>query len=41
MAVSAVVLDELPSTVQLAGAAAVLAGVVLATATRPRAVAAA
>ena len=39
MVVSAVVLDELPTTVQLAGAAAVLAGVVLATATRPRAVA--
>ena len=38
MAVSAVVLDELPTTVQLAGAAAVLGGVVLATATRPRAV---
>ena len=40
MAVSAVVLDEAPTVVQLAGAAAILAGVVLATATRPRAVAA-
>lgn len=38
LAVSAVVLDEAPTAVQLAGAAAILAGVVLATATRPRAV---
>ena len=38
LAVSAVVLDEAPTAVQLGGAAAVLAGVVLATATRPRAV---
>jgi drug/metabolite transporter (DMT)-like permease len=40
LAVSAVVLDEAPTAVQLTGAAVVLAGVVLATATRPRAVAA-
>lgn len=38
LAVSAVVLDEAPTAVQLGGAAAILAGVVLATATRPRAV---
>jgi drug/metabolite transporter (DMT)-like permease len=38
LAVSAVVLGEAPTTVQLGGAAAILAGVVLATATRPRAV---
>jgi drug/metabolite transporter (DMT)-like permease len=36
--VSAVVLGEAPTAVQLGGATAVLAGVVLATATRPRAV---
>ena len=36
LAVFAVVLDEAPTTVQLGGAAAILAGVVLATATRPR-----
>ena len=41
LAVSAVVLDEAPTAVQLGGAAAILAGVVLATATRPRAVPAA
>ena len=40
LAVSAVVLGEAPTAVQLGGAAAILAGVVLATATRPRAVAA-
>ncbi len=39
LAVSAVVLGEAPTAVQLGGAAVVLAGVVLATATRPRAVA--
>jgi drug/metabolite transporter (DMT)-like permease len=38
LAVSAVVLGEAPTAVQLGGAAVVLAGVVLATATRPRAV---
>jgi drug/metabolite transporter (DMT)-like permease len=38
LAVSAIVLDEAPTAVQLGGAAAILAGVVLATATRPRAV---
>jgi drug/metabolite transporter (DMT)-like permease len=38
LAVSAVVLDESPTAVQLGGAAVVLAGVVLATATRRRAV---
>ena len=38
LAVSAVVLGEAPTAVQLGGAAAILAGVVLATATRPRAV---
>jgi drug/metabolite transporter (DMT)-like permease len=38
VAVSAVVLGEAPTPVQLSGAAAILAGVVLATATRPRAV---
>ena len=38
LAVSAVVLGEAPTAVQLSGAAVVLAGVVLATATRPRAV---
>ena len=37
LAVSAVVLGEEPTAVQLAGAAAILAGVVLATATRPKA----
>ncbi len=37
LAVSAVVLGEAPTAVQLSGAAAILAGVVLATATRPRA----
>lgn len=37
LAVSAVVLGEAPTPVQLAGAASILAGVVLATATRPRA----
>ena len=36
LAVAAVVLDEAPTAVQLGGAAAILAGVVLATATRPR-----
>ncbi len=36
LAVSAVVLGETPTAVQLAGTAAILAGVVLATATRPR-----
>jgi len=36
LAVSAVVLGEAPTPVQLAGAASILAGVVLATATRPR-----
>ena len=41
LAVSAVVLGEAPTAVQLGGAAAILAGVVLATATRPRAVPAA
>ena len=38
LAVSAVVLDEAPTTVQLGGAAAILVGVVVATATRPKAV---
>jgi drug/metabolite transporter (DMT)-like permease len=41
LAVSALVLGEAPTAVQLAGAAAILSGVVLATATRPRAAAAA
>ena len=38
LVVSAVVLDEAPTPVQLGGATAILLGVVLATATRPRAV---